>query len=66
LSVGEKLPTTFYLVSPPPYINGEPEEFLSWIIEPVIPYVDSNSIYAYSDGRLPENYDKEESWLLDE
>jgi hypothetical protein len=47
-------------------MNGGPEEFLSWIIEPVIPYVDSNSIYAYSDGRLPENYDKEESWLLDE
>jgi hypothetical protein len=66
LSANEKLPTIFYPVSPPPYMNGGPEEFLSWIIEPVIPSVDTNSIYAYLDGRLPENYDQEESWLLDD
>ena len=66
LSVDDKLPTNFYPVSPPPYVNGGPEEFLSWIIEPVIPYVDTNNIYDYLNGRLPENYDKEESWLLDD
>ena len=66
LSVDEKLPTTFYPVSPPPYMNGGPEEFLSWVIEPSIPFVDTNVIYDYLDGRLPENYDKEESWIPDE
>jgi hypothetical protein len=65
LSSNDKLPTTFYPVSPPPYLNGGPKEFLSWVIEPVIPYVDSNNIYAYLVGRFPEDYNKEESWLLD-
>lgn len=66
LSVDSKLPTSFYPVSPPPYMNGGPEEFLSWVIEPVIPYVDTNDIYDYLEGRLPEAYDKEENWLLDD
>lgn len=66
LSVNDKLPTTFYPVSPPPYLNGGPEDFLSWIIEPVIPYADTNNIYAYLNGWLPEQHDKEDSWLLDE
>ena len=66
LSVNDKLPTTFYPVSPPPYMNGGPEDFLSWVIEPVIPYVETNNIYAYIEGRLPEDYDKEDSWLLDD
>lgn len=65
LSVDDKLPTSFYPVSPPPYMNGGPEDFLSWIIEPVIPFVDTNNVFDYLDGRLPENYDKEENWLLD-
>ena len=66
LSVDDKLPTRFYPVSPPPYMNGGAEDFLSWVIEPSIPYVDPHHIYAFLNGRLPENYDKEESWLLDD
>jgi plasmid stability protein len=65
LAVDEKLPTTFYPVSPPPYLNGGPEEFLSWIIEPSIPFVDTNSIHTYLEVRLPESYDKEENWHFD-
>jgi len=64
LSVSDKLPTTFYPVSPPPYINGGPEDFLSWVIEPSIPLLDTNVIFDYLTGRLPEDFDKEESWLL--
>src|SRR5450755_2652632 len=33
LSVNEKLPAVFMPVSPPPYMNGGPHEFLSWVIE---------------------------------
>lgn len=65
LSVNEKLPTRFYPVSPPPYLNGAPKEFLSWVIEASIPYVDSNYIYDFLKGRLPENFEIEDSWLLD-
>ncbi len=32
LSIDEKLPTLFYPVSPPPYMNGGPYDFLSWVI----------------------------------
>ncbi len=66
ISINDKLPVKFYPVSPPPYINGGPEEFLSWVVEPVIPFVDTNIIYDYLIGRLPENYDKDESWFLEE
>ena len=66
LSVEEKLPTCFYPVSPPPYLNGGPEEFLSWIIESSIPFVDTNIIFDFLEGRIPEDYYKEESWMLEE
>jgi hypothetical protein len=33
LLLDERLPTSFHPVSPPPYMNGGPEKFLSWVIE---------------------------------
>ncbi len=33
LSIDEPLPTVLKPVSPPPYMNGGPREFLSWVIE---------------------------------
>jgi hypothetical protein len=33
VSLDERLPTVFMPVSPPPYMNGGPDEFLSWVIE---------------------------------
>ncbi len=33
LSLDERLPTSFYPVSPPPFMNGGPDEYLSWVIE---------------------------------
>src|SRR5580658_4580729 len=33
LSINDRLPTRFYPVSPPAYLNGGPKDFLSWIIE---------------------------------
>jgi hypothetical protein len=33
ISPDERLPTVLMPVSPPPYLNGGPAEFLSWVIE---------------------------------
>ena len=33
VSLNERLPTVFMPVSPPPYMNGGPRNFLSWVIE---------------------------------
>jgi hypothetical protein len=33
VSINERLPTVFMPVSPPPYMNGGPADFLSWVIE---------------------------------
>jgi hypothetical protein len=33
LSLTDRPPTVFMPVSPPPYLNGGPEEYLSWVIE---------------------------------
>src|SRR5258708_7628764 len=37
LSLDEPIPTVFKPVSPPPYLNGGPEDFLSWVIETTDP-----------------------------
>src|SRR4051794_36349604 len=37
LSINERLPTVFMPVSPAPYLNGGPQEFLSWVIESTDP-----------------------------
>jgi hypothetical protein len=34
LSLQDKLPTVFMPVSPPPYLNGGPREYLSWVMNP--------------------------------
>ena len=33
LSLDDRLPTVFMPVSPPPYMNCGPDDFLSWVIE---------------------------------
>src|SRR4051794_21360637 len=33
LSLNERLPTVFMPVSPPPDLNGGPDDYLSWVIE---------------------------------
>ena len=63
LSVTEKLPTTFKPVSPPPYLNGGPGGFLSWVIEAEIPFLDPSVIQAYLEQRLPSPVSDEEAWL---
>ncbi|GAB5407585.1 MAG: hypothetical protein Aurels2KO_58160 [Aureliella sp.] len=63
ISVTETLPTTFKPTAPPPYLNGGPEEFLFWVIEADIPFLDPSVITAYLQQRLPDPVADEASWL---
>jgi len=61
-SVEERLPTVFMPVSPPPYLNGGPEEFLSWVIESKAPAVDAGWIAATLEGRLARPVEDASRW----
>lgn len=66
ISLDERLPTTFYPVSPPPYLNGGPAEFLSWVIESTATEFSPTQLQAYLEGRLPRPVDDLANWLLEE
>lgn len=53
LSISERLPTSFHPVSPPPYMNGGPDEFLSWVIECHDPEFKPSTCAKWLEGRLP-------------
>ena len=57
LSVNERLPTVFYPVSPPPYLNGGPDQFLSWIIESKNKDFSPKLLSEWLEGRLPRPVD---------
>ncbi len=62
ISLTEKLPTVFMPVSPPPYLNGGPEENLSWVIESRIAYLDPKYIADVLESRLPRPVEDESKW----
>jgi hypothetical protein len=62
ISVTERLPTVFKPVSPPPYMNGGPEDFLSWVIEAEEPFLDAGYIADMLEGRLPRPVEDETQW----
>ena len=66
MSLHERLATVFMPVSPPPYLNGGPKEFLSWAIEAVIPFVDPAMIAAQLEATLPNPVDDIRQWLESE
>ena len=53
ISLEDRLPTIFYPVSPAPYLNGGPYEFLSWVIENKDTEFTSNDLKIWLEGRLP-------------
>ena len=63
ISVRERLATVFMPVSPPPYLNGGPKEFLSWAIEAAVPFVDPATIAAQLEASLPNPVDDPKQWL---
>ena len=65
LSLNERLPTSFYPVSPAPYLNGGPFDFLSWIIESKDVDFKPGTAKKWLEGRLPNPVDDLEQWNLD-
>lgn len=62
LSVEERLPTVFMPVSPPPYLNGEPKEFLSWVIECKDAKFKPGTCAKWLEARLPQPVEDEAQW----
>lgn len=60
LSQEERLPTLFKPVSPAPYLNGGPEEFLSWVIEGR--GMPPGAVAKWLEERLPKPVDDEAAW----
>jgi hypothetical protein len=66
LSIEERLPTVFKPVSPPPYMNGGPEEFLSWVIECHDPAFSPAAVCDCLEGRLPRPAEDRSQWAVSE
>jgi hypothetical protein len=62
LSINERLPTSFYPVSPAPYLNGGPSDFLSWIVESMEKDFKPGTLMKWLEGRLPRPVDDLEQW----
>jgi hypothetical protein len=61
LSVDERLPTVFKPVSPPPYLNGGPEDYLSWVIE-CSDEMSPDKVAEWLESRLPQPVEDEDAW----
>jgi hypothetical protein len=66
LSINERLPTIFMPVSPAPYLNGRPHEFLSWVIGSTDPKFKPGTAKKWLEGRLPQPIDDISMWNSDE
>jgi hypothetical protein len=66
LSLNERLPTVFMPVSPPPYMNGGPKDYLSWIIESRDASFRPAKCAKWLEGRLPRPVEDLEQWHIDE
>jgi len=66
LSIEERLPTSFKPVSPPPYMNGGPREYLSWIIECNSENFTADNATEWLEGRLPKPVDNLKKWKMKE
>lgn len=61
LSLEERLAGSFKPVSPPPYLNGGPEEFLSWVIE-ASDDLKPGTLADLLEDRLPKPVEDEAAW----
>ncbi|MFK7984029.1 MAG: hypothetical protein AB8G86_28895 [Saprospiraceae bacterium] len=66
ISLNERLPTVFYPVSPAPYLNGGPKEFLSWVIETKDTEFKPENLKEWLEGRLPNPVEDLEQWDIEE
>ncbi|WP_082542376.1 MULTISPECIES: hypothetical protein [unclassified Mesorhizobium] len=66
LSIQDKLPTAFMPVSPPPYANGGPKAFLSWVIECPLDAMTPDTVAEVLEGRLPRPVEDQSEWHQDD
>lgn len=66
LSVSERLPTVFKPVSPPPYLNGGPRDFLAWVIECKEGAMAPSTVADWLESRLPRPVEDISAWSTDE
>ena len=66
VSLEERLPTVFMPVSPPPYMNGGPRDFLSWVIECNDKDFSPASCAEWLEGRLPQPVEELKQWTISE
>jgi hypothetical protein len=66
LSLSERLPTVFKPVSPPPYLNGGPRDYLSWVIECHDGTTRPGTIADWLEGRLPKPVEDITAWPEDD
>ena len=66
LSMTEQLPTSFKPVSPPPYMNGGPRDYLSWVIECPLEDMEPDKVAEWLEGRLPNPVDDLTQWSDDD
>lgn len=64
ISISEKLPTIFKPTSPPPYLNGGPDESLFWVVESTYNYIDPHEIAQIVEERLPHPVEQIDQWKL--
>ena len=64
-SLNERLPAVFKPVSPPPYLNGGPRHYLSWVIEGQRE-LQPKALCEFLIGRLPRPVDDLSQWQMDE
>jgi hypothetical protein len=62
VAVAEKLPTVFKPVSPPPYLNGGPDDYLSWVIETDDVEMRPGTVAKWLQSRLPDPVDDPAAW----
>jgi len=65
LSINERLPTAFYPVSAPPYMNGGPKDFLYWIIESTSNDFTPGKMKEWLEERLPKPVEDISAWPED-
>jgi hypothetical protein len=63
VSLEEPLPTLFKPVSPPPYMNGGPKAYLSWVIESTSPEFTPTLAAEWLEGRLPRPVEDINQWV---
>ena len=66
VSVEERLPTVFKPVSPPPYMNGGPRDFISWVIECESKDFTPDAVAEWLEGHLPNPVNKLKKWKMKE